>query len=91
MIYGISITNDNYPLVIGLLKERFELYSQLQLLATASNRFTEVKNTYEAERKIDSLNHRRRILDTKTTDIVKVPVDVIMKLEISELLLYNSL
>ena len=45
--------------MIGLLKERFgkrehiveALYSQLQHLATASNRFTEVKNTYEAVEK----------------------------------------
>ena len=59
-IYGISVTDDNYPLVIGLLKERFgkrehivePLYSQLQHLATDSNRFTEVKNMYEAVEKI---------------------------------------
>jgi len=45
VIYGISMYNDNYPVVIGLLKERFgkkehivqALYSQLQHLATASN------------------------------------------------------
>ena len=54
VIYGITVTNDNYPVVIDLLKERFgkrehiveALYSQLQHLVTASNRFKEVKNTY---------------------------------------------
>jgi len=97
VIYGISVTNDNYPVVIGLLQEKFgkrehiveALYSQLQHLTTASNRFTEVKNTYEAVEKII------RQLESQKEDIgrqqivvqqilSKFPLDVIVKLEESK-------
>ena len=59
-VYGISVTNDNYLMVIMLLKEKFgnqqaiveALYSQLQYLSVAINRFAEIKQTYKAIEKI---------------------------------------
>ena len=59
-VCGISVTNDNYLMVIRLLKEKFgnqqanveALYFQLQYLPVAINRFAEIKQTYEAIEKI---------------------------------------
>ena len=51
-ICGISVTNDNYPVAIHILQDKFKviietLYSQLQHLPIVTNRFTEVKFIYE--------------------------------------------
>ena len=55
-IYGISVTNDNYPVAIKILQDKFgkkesiieALYSWLQRLPMATNRFSDIKHTYEA-------------------------------------------
>ena len=55
-ICEISVTNDNYPVAIHILQEKFgkkeaiieALYSQLQHLPTCMNQFNEIKTTYEA-------------------------------------------
>ena len=80
--------------MIGLLKERFRkrehivvaLYSQLQHLVTASNRFTEVKNTYEAvENVIRQLESQKEEVGYQQVvvqqTLSKFPVDIIMKVE----------
>ena len=53
-ICGISVTNDNYPVAIHILEDKFGkkddiievLYSQLQHLPIVTNCFTEIKLTY---------------------------------------------
>jgi len=98
-ISGISVTNDNYAIVIALLKEKFgrkeaiveALYSQLQILPIAQNRFSEVKSTYDAIEKIlrqlESQNEdidRQRIIVQQI--LLKFPMDVVIKLEESKVL-----
>ena len=54
-IARISVTSENYNVAIQLLKENFgnkesiikALYAKLQHLPTSSNRFSEIKHTYE--------------------------------------------
>ena len=65
------------------------LYSQLQHLVTASNRFNEVKNTHEAIEKIirqlesqgEDVGHQRSAVQQILS---KFPMDVIVKLEESK-------
>ena len=53
-IYGISVTNDNYPVAIKILHDKFgkkeniieALYSRLQHLPMATNRFSDIKHSY---------------------------------------------
>ena len=84
-------------MVIQLLKEKFgnqqaiveALYSQLQYLPVAINRFTEIKHTYEAIEKIlrqlesqnENINQQRIIVQQILS---KFPTDVIVKLEESK-------
>ena len=88
-VCGISVTNDNYLTVTQILKENEALYSQLQHLPIAINRFTEIKNTYKAIEKIlrqlesqkESISHQRIIIQQILS---KFPIDVIVKLEESK-------
>ena len=65
------------------------LYSQLQHLVTVSNRFSEVKNTYEVIEKIirqlesqrEDIGHQRSVVQQILS---KFPMDVIVKLEESK-------
>ena len=55
VIAGISITNEGYDVAIQILQERFgnkeviieALYAKLQRLPTASNKFSDIKYTYD--------------------------------------------
>ena len=59
-ISGIPVTNENYDLVIELLKERFgkkeviteSLYFKLQSLPKVSNKLSDVQRNYEITEKI---------------------------------------
>ena len=93
-ICGISVTNDNYPVVIHILEDKKEaiieaLYSQLQHLPTVTNRFTEVKSTYETiERILRQLEAQGERVDQQrilTQQILsKFPTNVLVKLEESK-------
>ena len=96
-ICGISVTNDNYPVVIHILEDKFgkkeaiieALYSQLQHLPTVTNRFTEVKSTYETiERILRQLEAQGERVDQQrilTQQILsKFPTNVLVKLEESK-------
>ena len=80
-ICGISVMNDNYPVAIHILEDKFgkkeaiieALYSQLQHLPTVTNRFTEVKSTYETiERILRQLEAQGERVDQYTADFIKV-------------------
>ena len=55
-IHGISVTSDNYPVAIKILQDKFgnkesiieALCSRLQHISMATNRFNDIKHTYEA-------------------------------------------
>ena len=59
-ITGISVTNENYEVVIKILQEKFgnkesiieALYAKLQNLSTASNKFSDIKYTYDVIEKL---------------------------------------
>ena len=59
-ITGISITNEGYDVAIRILQERFgnkeaiveALYAKLQRLPIASNKFSDIKYTYNVIEKL---------------------------------------
>ena len=93
-IYGISVTNDNYPVAIKILCDKFgkkesiieALYSQLQRLPLATNRFNDIKYTYEAieknlrqlESQEEKVNQQRMLIQQILS---KFPAEVLVKLE----------
>ena len=93
-IVGIPLTNDNYALADRLLQEKFGqkeaivgvLYSRLQNLPKASNKFVDIQCTSETIEKLlrqleaqGELINEQRILIQQT--ISKYPSEVIVKLE----------
>ena len=93
-IGGGSTTNDNYGIVIELLKEKFgnrevindALYSQLQHLPIATNRISDIKSTFENIKKIlrqlesqkEDINYQKILVQQMLS---KFPTQVIIKLE----------
>ena len=93
-IAGIPLTNDNYALAVRLLQEKFGqkkaivgvLYSRLQNLPKASNKFVDIQRTSETIEKLlrqleaqGELINEQRILIQQI--ISKYPSEVIVKLE----------
>ena len=93
-ICGIKVTNDNYPVALQILQDKFgkkeaiieALYSQLQHISTTSNRFSEVKLTYDTIERIlrqsEALEEnvdQQRILIQQI--LSKFPINVVVKLE----------
>ena len=88
-ISGISVTNDNYEMVIGMLKDKFgktediiaALYSRLQHLPQAMNQFNDIKSTYEAMEKIlkqlevqrETVDQQRKLVQQMLS---KFPIEV---------------
>ena len=96
MIAGISIANEGYDVAIQILQERFgnkeviieALYAKLQRLpkATASNKFSDIKYTYDViERLLRQLEAQGEIVNQQKMLIhqllSKFPLEVIVKLE----------
>ena len=93
-IAGISVTNENYNVAIKLLKEKFgnkesiieALYAKLQHLPTSSNRFSDIKHTYEViERLLRQLESQGEVVNQQKMLIhqllSKFPFEVVIKLE----------
>jgi len=93
-IAGISVTNENYNVAIQLLKEKFgnkesiieALYAKLQHLPTSSNRFSDIKHTYEViERLLRQLESQGEVVNQQKMLIhqllSKFPFEVVIKLE----------
>ena len=93
-IVGIPLTNDDYALAVRLLQEKFGqkeaivgvLYSRLQNLPKASNKFVDIQRTSETIEKLlrqleaqGELINEQRILIQQI--ISKYPSEVIIKLE----------
>ena len=91
---GISITNEGYDVAIQILQERFgnkeviieALYAKLQRLPTASNKFSDIKYTYDViERLLRQLEAQGEIINQQKMLIhqllSKFPLEVIVKLE----------
>ena len=94
MIAGISITNEGYDVAIQILQERFgnkeviieALYAKLQCLPAASNKFSDIKYTYDViERLLRQLEAQGEIVNQQKMLIhqllSKFPLEVIVKLE----------
>ena len=73
-ITGISVTNEKYDVAIRILRERFgnkesiieALYAKLQHLPTSSDRFGDIKHTYDViEKNCDSWNHKVKQLTNR--------------------------
>ena len=70
-IHGTSVTSDNYPVAIKILREFGKkesiieaLYSQLQHISMATNRFNDIKYTYEAiEKNLQQLESQDERVD----------------------------
>ena len=90
-IAGIPLTNDNYALAVRLLQEKFGqkeaivgvLYSRLQNLPKASNKFVDIQRTSEKllrqlEAQGELINEQRILIQQI---IFKYPSEVIVKLE----------
>ena len=97
VIGGISITNDNYDIVIELLKEKFgkreviidTLYSQLQYLPPATNQISDVKSTFEnIEKILRQLESQKEDIDNQKILVQQIlskyPTQVIIMLEESK-------
>jgi len=93
-ISGIALTNDNYDVAVTLLKQKFGrpdsiiemLYSKLQHLSTASQRFSDVKRTFEnIERILQQLELQGENVNAQKILVhqilSKFPLEVILKLE----------
>ena len=94
MIAGISITNEGYDVAIQILQERFgnkeviieALYAKLQRLPTSSNKFSDIKYTYDViERLLRQLEAHGEIVNQQKMLIYQLlsrfPLEVIVKLE----------
>ena len=94
VIAGTSITNEGYDVAIQILQERFgnkeviieALYAKLQCLPTASNKFSDIKYTYDViERLLQQLEAQGEIVNQLKMLIhqllSKFPLEVIVKLE----------
>ena len=94
VIAGISITNEGNDVAIQILQERFgnkeviieALYAKLQRLPTASNKFSDIKYTYDViERLLRQLEAQGEIVNQQKMLIhqllSKFPLEVIVKLE----------
>ena len=94
VIAGISITNEGYDVVIQILQERFgnkeviieALYAKLQRLPTASNKFSDIKYTYDViERLLRQLEAQGEIVNQQKMLIhqllSKFHLEIIVKLE----------
>ena len=93
-ISGIALTNDNYDVAVALLKRKFGrpdsivemLYSKLQHLSTASQRFSDVKRTFENIERIlrqlesqgENVNGQKILVHQILS---KFPLEIILKLE----------
>ena len=96
VIGGISITNDNYDIVIEMLKEKFgkreviidARYSQLQHLPMATNRISDVKSTVENKKILRQLESQKYYNDYQKILVQQIlsqyPTQVIIKLEESK-------
>ena len=94
MIAGISITNEGYDVAIQISQERFgnkeviieALYTKLQSLPTASNKFSDIKYTNAViKRLLQQLEAQGEIVNQKNMLIhqllSKFLLEVIVKLE----------
>ena len=93
-ITGISVTNENYDVATRILRERFgnkesiieALYAKLQHLPTSSDRFGDIKHTYDVIEKLlrqlesqgEVVNQQRMLVHQLLS---KFPLEVIVKLE----------
>ena len=91
VIAGISITNEGYDVAIQILQERFgnkeviieAMYAKLQRLPTASNKFSDIKYTYDViERLLWQLEAQGEIVNQQKTLIhqllsVCVMIDIV--------------
>ena len=94
VVTGVSVTNDGYDVSIQILHERFgnkeaiieALYAKLQHLPTASNKFSDIKYTYDViEKLLRQLESQGEIVNQQKMLIhqllSKFPLEVIVKLE----------
>ena len=94
VVTGVSVTNDGYDVAIRILHERFgnkeaiieALYAKLQHLPTASNKFSDIKYTYDViEKLLRQLESQGEIVNQQKMLIhqllSKFPLEVIVKLE----------
>ena len=93
-ISGISVTEDNYDVVVALLKDKFgskesiieTLYARLYHLPTSSGKFNDIKYTYNnVERLLRQLESQGETINRQKMLIYQIlskfPVDVVVKLE----------
>ena len=93
-ISGISVTEDNYDVVVALLKDKFgskesiieTLYARLYHLPTSSGKFNDIKYTYNnVERLLRQLESQGETINGQKMLIYQIlskfPVDVVVKLE----------
>ena len=93
-ISGISVTEDNYDVVVALLKDKFgskesiveTLYARLYHLPTSSGKFNDIKYTYNnVERLLRQLESQGEAINGQKMLIYQIlskfPVDVVVKLE----------
>ena len=96
-IHGISVTSDNYPVAIKILQDKFgkkksiieALYSRLQHISMATNRFNDIKYTYEAiEKNLRQLESQDERVDQQRMLVPQIlskfPTEVLVKLEESK-------
>ena len=93
-ISGISVTEDNYDVVVALLKDKFgskesiieTLYARLYHLPTSSGKFSDIKYTYNnVERLLRQLESQGETINRQKMLIYQIlskfPVDVVVKLK----------
>ena len=93
-ISGISVTEDNYDVVVALLKDKLSskesiietLYAKLYLLPTFSGKLNDIKYSYNnVERLLRQLESQGETINGQKVLInqilSKFPVDVVVKLE----------